>query len=179
MRQKSNAFQRNQTSYLVDPIWDKKNTMYDHTLSKLTEKFWGHLSSDMTAMLGMFEIVALRQMTAKLQGNKDRGPIWFFTAKDTDIASALTGITKAEMVFVSNGFDLFATVHGTLKVQNDRAVIDKLGNRFVAAWFEDSKDDPTLNLLCFEPNDAEIWMDGSSLIAVAKMMLTHRTQQIQ
>lgn len=125
----------------------------------------------MTAMLGLFEKVALRQMTAKLQGNKDRGPIWFFTAKDTDIASALTGITKAEMVFVSNGFDLFATVHGTLKVQNDRAVVDELWNKFVAAWFEGGKGDPKLQLLCFEPNDAEIWLDGSSLIAGAKMLL--------
>ena len=145
--------------------------MTDHTPAELTEKFWAHLSSDMTVMLGLPGKVTARPMTAQLRGEKNRGPIWFFTAKDTDISSALTGSAKAEMVFVSKGFDLFATVHGTLKVQNDRAVIDELWNKFVAAWFEGGKDDPKLQLLCFEPNDAEIWLDGSSLIAGVKMLL--------
>ena len=36
----------------------------------------------------------------------------------------------------------------------DRAAIDRLWNRFVAAWFEKGKDDPKLALLRFDPERA-------------------------
>jgi general stress protein 26 len=58
-----------------------------------------------------------------------------------------------------------------LSVDNDRAVIDRLWNRFVAAWYEHGKDDPKLALLRFDPDRGEIWLDGSSLVAGIKMML--------
>ena len=50
-------------------------------------------------------------------------------------------------------------------------MIDRLWNRFVAAWFEGGKDDPKLALLRLDAERAEIWLDGSSLVAGAKMML--------
>lgn len=145
--------------------------MTEHTPDELKQKFWKHLASDMTVMIGLPGKAAGRPMTAQLQGNKDSGPIWFFTSTDTDLGSDLSQESKAEMVFVSKGFDLFATVHGTLQVDNDRAVVDDLWNRFVAAWFEGGKDDPKLQLLRFDPDEAQIWLDGSSLIAGAKIML--------
>ena len=40
----------------------------------------------------------------------------------------------------SKGHDLFATIHGRVSVDNDRAVIDRLWTRYVAAWFEGGKD---------------------------------------
>ena len=52
------------------------------TPQELEEKFWKALKSDMTMMLGLdgVEDGHTRPMTAQLDG--DRGPIWFFTAKD-------------------------------------------------------------------------------------------------
>ena len=55
-----------------------------------------------------------------------------------------------------------ATVHGRLSIDNDRATIDKLWNRYVAAWFEGGKDDPKLALLRLDAERAEIWVDASS-----------------
>jgi general stress protein 26 len=78
---------------------------------------------------------------------------------------------RAIATFASKGHDLFATVHGNLTVDNDRAVIDRLWNPFVAAWYEGGKDDPQLALLRFDPDSAEIWLDGSSLLAGLKMLL--------
>ena len=37
-------------------------------------------------------------------------------------------------------------MHRTLKLDDDRATIDALWNRFFAAWFEGGKDDPKLAL---------------------------------
>ncbi len=58
-----------------------------------------------------------------------------------------------------------------LRVDNDPAVIDKLWNRYVAAWYEGGKSDPKLALLRLDPEEGQIWLDASSLVAGIRMML--------
>jgi general stress protein 26 len=125
----------------------------------------------MTMMVGLdgVEDGHARPMTAQVDG--ERGPIWFFTAKDTEIVRRLTEGNRAIATFSSIGHDLFATVHGSLHLDNDRRNIDRLWNRFVAAWFEGGKDDPKLALLRLDAERAEIWLDGSSLVAGLKLLL--------
>jgi general stress protein 26 len=65
---------------------------------------------------------------------------------------------------------LFATIHGSVRLDNDRAVIDRLWNRYIAAWYQGGKDDPQLALLRLDPERAEIWLDASSLVAGIKML---------
>jgi len=132
------------------------------------EKFWKSIRSDMTVMVGLAGIDP-RPMTAQFDG--ERKAIYFFTARDTELAGKLARARRATLVYAAKGHDLFATVHGTLRIDNDRAVIDRLWNRFVAAWFEGGKDDPKLCLLRFEPADAEVWLDASSIVAGVKMFL--------
>lgn len=131
-------------------------------------KFWDSIRSDMTAMVGTDGVVP-RPMTAQFDG--DRKTIYFFTAKDTDLAERVTRARKATLVYAAKGHGLFATVQGKLSIDKDRALIDRLWNRYVAAWFERGKDDPKLCLLRFDPGDAEIWKDASSLVAGAKLFL--------
>ncbi len=131
-------------------------------------KFWKSIRSDMTVMVGVSGIDP-RPMTAQFDG--DRKTIYFFTASDTELAGKLARARKATLVYASKKHDLFATVHGTLRIDSDRATIDRLWNRFVAAWFEKGKDDPKLRLLRFDPADAQIWLDASSLVAGAKMFM--------
>lgn len=141
------------------------------TPAELKSKFWASLKSDMTMMIGLDNSKVIpRPMTAQTETDGN-GPIWFFTAKDTELAQGLTGSSKATATFMSKGHDLFATVQGTLSLDNDRATIDRLWNRFVAAWFEGGKEDPRLALLRFDPHEAEIWLDGSSVMAGIKMLL--------
>lgn len=141
------------------------------TAAELKTKFWASLKSDMTMMIGLDNSKVIpRPMTAQTQ-TEGSGPIWFFTANDTELVQGLTGGGKATATFTSKGHDLFATVQGTLRLDNDRATIDRLWNRFVAAWFEGGKEDPRLALLRFDPHEAEIWLDGSSVMAGIKMLL--------
>ena len=53
----------------------------------------------------------------------------------------------------------------------DRATIDRLWNKWVAAWYQGGKEDPKLALLRFDPASAEIWRDGSSLLSGLKLLL--------
>lgn len=134
-------------------------------------KFWKALKSDMTMMLGLdgVEDGHARPMTAQLEG--ERGPIWFFTAKDNSIVRKLGEGNRAIATFASKGNDIFATLHGRLSLDNNPAVIDRLWNRYVAAWFEGGKTDPKLALLRLDPEKAEIWVDASSLVAGIKLLL--------
>ena len=72
--------------------------------------------------------------------------------------------------FASKGHDIWATVHGDLGTSQDAAVIDRLWNRFVAAWY-DGKDDPKIALIRLDPEHAQIWIDASSITAGIKMFL--------
>jgi general stress protein 26 len=141
------------------------------TPKELERKFWDALKSDRTMMLGLVNLEEshCRPMTAQFE--EEGGPIWFFTAKDTELVSALPTRHRAMATFAAKGHDLFATLHGNLMMDNDRAVIDRLWNRFVAAWYEGGKDDPKLALLRFEPERAQIWENENSLVAGVKMLL--------
>jgi general stress protein 26 len=141
------------------------------TPQELEAKFWKALRSDMTMMLGLdgVEDAHARPMTAQILG--ERGPIWFFTAKDNALVQKLGQGNRVIATFASKGHDLFATIHGKLSVDNDRATIDRLWNRFVAAWYEGGKDDPKLALLRLDTERAEIWLDASSLVASIKLLL--------
>jgi general stress protein 26 len=139
--------------------------------AKLEEKFWFALKDDMTVMLGLngVEDNHARPMTAQFEGRS--GPIWFFTSKEAVIYQKVTANQRATFTFASKGNSLFATVHGRLSVDNDRSVVDRLWNRFIAAWFEGGKDDPKLGLLRFDTERAEIWEDEWSLVAGIKLLM--------
>lgn len=138
---------------------------------ELEQKFWKALKSDRTVMLGLdgVEDGHVRPMTA--QAEDERSPLWFFTSIDSQLVKHLGQGHRAIATFASKDHDVFASIRGNLVLDNDRAVIERLWNPFVAAWYEDGKDDPKLALLRLDAEDAEVWLDGSSLVAGAKMLL--------
>ena len=141
------------------------------TPQELEAKFWKALKSDMTMMLGLdgVEDGHARPMTAQVEG--DRPPIWFFTSRDNEIVKKLSAGNRAIATFASKDHGLFATVHGRLVAQNDRAVIDRLWNTHVAAWYEGGRDDPKLVLLRLDAERAQIWENATTLFAGIKLLL--------
>ena len=140
---------------------------------ELEAKFWKALKSDMTAMLGLAggrESLA-QPMTAQLGERDGRGPIWFFTSKDADLVQAMGQSAPATLHFAAKDHELFASLEGQLVPDNDPATIDRLWNRFVAAWFEGGRDDPKLQLIRFDAERAQFWLNENSLFAGVKMLL--------
>lgn len=138
---------------------------------ELEEKFWKALEDDRTMLLGLDgqEDGHARPMTALSE--ERRSPIWFFTSTDNALVKQLgTGSGRAIAGFASKGHDLFASIRGALRVDTDRTVIERLWNPFIAAWFE-GKEDPKIRLLRLDAEDAEVWMDASSMLAGVKMLL--------
>ena len=141
------------------------------TPDELKSRFWKTVGSDMTMMLGVVNVEDghARPMTAQLEG--EEGPIWFFSSKDTALAKNLNKSNHGVATFVSKNNDLYATVHGRLTLDNSPAMINKLWNPYVAAWYEGGKTDPKLALLRFELDHGEIWLNASGILAGIKMIL--------
>ena len=137
----------------------------------LEKKFWKALKSDMTLMLGVdgLEDGHTRPMTAQLE-HEERGPIWFFTSVDNGLVRQLDAPRRAVAAVAAQGHSLFASIGGQLVVDTDRAVVERLWNPFVAAWYE-GKDDPRLALLRLDPDQGEVWLNENNLLAGVKMLM--------
>jgi general stress protein 26 len=138
-------------------------------------KFWKSLQDDRIVMLGLTGDDGHTQpMSAQtLHEESTRGPIWFFSSKETELVRALGGARRATLSFAAKQHQLFASVQGELSAANDRAIIDRLWNRFVAAWYEGGKDDQKLQLLRFDPEHAHVWLSENHLLAGVKLLLGH------
>ena len=139
------------------------------TPQELEAKLWKALKSDRTVMLGVdgAEAGHTRPMTAIIEDAG--GPLWFFAGKPNALVDHAGQGRPVIAAFSAKGHDLFASIAGTLHVDNDPAVIDRLWNPFIAAWF-DGKDDPKLVLLRMEPQRAEIWENENNLLAGIKLL---------
>ena len=127
---------------------------------EIEEQFWGALEDSPFVMLGLDEAreSAMQPMTARFEDqDRERGCVWFFTAKDHDLVRALGKDNRAVASFAAKGHDVFASLRGRLLLDNDRATLDRLWNVIVAEWYE-GKDDPKMALLRFEIEDAKIWL---------------------
>ena len=92
--------------------------------------------------------------------------MFFFIGKDNRVA----GKDKLMLQFVSKGHDYFACLSGNGRIDNDPALIDKLWDKQVEAWFPGGKSDPNLALLRVDIDSAELWETDMSLSGRVKML---------
>lgn len=142
------------------------------TEADIREKFWKALKSDRTLMLGIAGSREHSQpMTAQLDDDNPSSPLWIFSSKDTHLVQAIGAGQRGMAQFVSKGHDLFACVEGDLTLDNNRTMIERLWNPYVAAWYEGGKDDPKLQLIRFDADHAQVWLNENSLVAGVKLLL--------
>lgn len=147
---------------------------------ELKQLFWEELKDSPFVMIGLqgVEDSRTRPWTAQVNWQdekqlKEGGDIYFFGAKSEAIVKGLSENNRAVCTFVSKGHKVFAHIHGTLELVEDRALVDKFWNPFIASWYKEGKDDPDLQLLRFDTSKAEIWKaeTGATLVAAALKML--------
>ena len=138
------------------------------------EKFWNRLDGVNSGMLGLAEDARLVPMSH--YADAEARKLWFITARDTDLARALASGAKDALHVVSDGGKgLFARIHGTLALSDDRAKLDELWNAVASSWFEDGQQDDDVQLLRLDLAEAEVWVTGGSLsflYQVAKSKVT-------
>ena len=127
---------------------------------EIEEKFWKALKDSPFLMLGVegARHGATQPMTAQFDDeDREAGRLWIFTANDHDFTRALGGSQRGMASYSAKGHDLFASLRGTLSIDNDRSAVDRLWNPIVAEWYE-GKDDPKLALVRFDIEDAKVWL---------------------
>ena len=147
---------------------------------ELKKLFWEELSDSPFVMLGLQDVEdsRTRPMTAQIDvpdgGDKENGgPLYFFASRTEHLVTAMGQSHRAVATYAAKGHKLFAHIHGTLNLSNDRAVIDRLWNPIIASWYKDGKDDPDLALIRFDADSANIWKaeTGATLKAAAMKAL--------
>ena len=140
--------------------------------AEIEARFWKDLKSAPFVMLGLVDARDGHTQPMTAQFEDDGGPLYFFTTNDNGLTTALAeSSNRAIATYTGKGHDLFASIHGTLKVDNDAATIDRLWNPHVEAWFEGGRNDPKLTLLRLDTEKAELWLGGSSIGAMLTRLL--------
>jgi general stress protein 26 len=134
--------------------------------TQLKTDMWKKMADSPFVMVGPKDGSAHSEpLTAQL--DKDQvDTIFFFIGKDNRLASG----GDVMLQFVSKGHDFFACLDGTARVDNDFAMIEKLWNNQVDAWFPGGKDDPNLALLRVDIDSAELWETDISVSGRLKML---------
>ncbi len=104
-------------------------------------------------------------MTAQLDQDQV-DTLFFFAGKDNRLAPG----GQAMAQFVSKGHDFFACLMGNIRRDDDPAMIDKLWDKQVEAWFPGGKSDPNLTLLRLDIDTAELWETDISVTGRMKML---------
>lgn len=73
------------------------------------------------------------------------------------------------LAFADTRDQKYVSVNGRAVVLNDRAKIKELWSPFAKAWW-DSPEDPTIRVLKFIPDEAEIWDSPGTLITTVTML---------
>lgn len=131
----------------------------------IKKNFWKALDASPYVMVGL-NGTGDHSIPMNAQLDKDANhAFWFFTSTDNRLAPG--GPAMAQ--FAAKGHDLFACIAGTLRPETDRAVLDKLWNNSIEAWYEGGKTDPKLVLLRFDLANAEIWTADASIKGLFKL----------
>lgn len=131
----------------------------------LAETFLAKLRASPFVMASLESGGHSEPLTAQVDDDRPN-TLYFFAGHDNRLA----GGGAAMVQFVAKGHDFFACLAGTIAHDDDRAVIDKLWNNQVEAWFPGGKDDPDLTLLRFDVTSAELWETDMSLAGKVKML---------
>ena len=140
----------------------------------LHKEFWDRLADTRAGMLGAGEARSV-PMSHYVDGDAPGNTIWFITAKGTDLAKAAAGGATGEYIVSSTDQSLYARIDGRLSLTEDAAKLDEIWNFIAAAWFEDGKQDPDVQLMRFDLTEAEVWATGGSLKFLFEIAKAHAT----
>jgi general stress protein 26 len=92
------------------------------------------------------------------------GTLFFYTSKSDAKAFEIEQDRDVCMTFTDPKANLYVSLSGKAWVSEDQALIDRYWNPWVAAWFENGKEDPDLGMIVVKINKGEHWDSKSNKI---------------
>lgn len=146
--------------------------MAEQTETRTTaiNQLWSELDA---ARVGMLSVRGSDQhpQPMTLFAEQEAGVVWFITSADTDLSVAVGSGAEGQLTIVAKSQDYHASLQGQLEFSRDEKKLDELWSVPVAAWFEKGREDPTVRLLRFTPNEAAAWASDGNVILVGLKLL--------
>ncbi len=142
-------------------------------------KVWNMIKAIKVGMLTTEVSGSLHARPMHIVQDEYDGTLWFFTSKASAKVFEIKKDRDVCMTFASVETETYVSLTGHATITQDRKLIEKYWNPFVAAWFPDGKDDPEVSLIELHVRAGEYWDSTSSkvlqLFEVAKANLTDST----
>jgi general stress protein 26 len=126
----------------------------------LKETFWDKIGDVRT---GMLATEGARAVPMSHYTDEKTGKLWFITANGTDISKSSQTGASADYIVTSDDEHFYTRIEGHVQAVTDPAKLEELWNAVAAAWFEEGKQDPDIQLVRFDLKEAEVWSTGGSL----------------
>ena len=95
--------------------------------------------------------------------------IWFIGDKTSDVVKDIQSNPKVGLSYASQDDKDYVSISGNAELSTDKAKLDELWSPVYNAFFENGKEDETVQLIKIVPHGAECWLSGSSTINMFKM----------
>lgn len=85
------------------------------------------------------------------------GTLYFFTSKKAAKVLEIDNDKDVCLTFSNPSDQAYVSLSGTAKLTDDKELIDRYWNSYVAAWFDEGKDHDDLGMLTIKINKGEHW----------------------
>jgi general stress protein 26 len=100
-----------------------------------------------------------KMQTAPMSANQidDDGTFWFLSTKESTRNSDIQGNNSTDLIFAQPSKSNYISIRGTSEILYDKQKINDLWNPIVKTWFTEGKDDPSISIIKFTPEEAYYW----------------------
>ena len=121
------------------------------------QKIWKMIKDIQVGMLVTLDGDMPRARPMHLVQKEYDGTLWFFTKRSAEKVSETNRDHDVCLSFSDQDKGVYVSRSGTANLTDDRELIDKYWNPFIAAWFTGGKDDPDIALLEIDVTMGEHW----------------------
>ncbi|MDR5907023.1 pyridoxamine 5'-phosphate oxidase family protein [Franzmannia qiaohouensis] len=121
------------------------------------QKIWKMIKDIQVGMLVTLDGDMPRARPMHLVQKEYDGTLWFFTKRSAEKVSETNRDHDVCLSFSDQDKGVYVSLSGTANLTDDRELIDKYWNPFIAAWFTGGKDDPDIALLEIDVTMGEHW----------------------
>jgi general stress protein 26 len=92
----------------------------------------------------------------------EEGNIWFLFSAESETYQNLQQNKKVSLLYADVSNYNFMSINGSAEISENKDRIEKYWNKFVEAWFEKGKEDPSIRILKVIPSEAHYWDNKSN-----------------
>lgn len=123
----------------------------------MISEFWNKLDESPMLMLGSPNQRAHSEPMTACFDAEYPNVLFFFTRKDNRLVAGLPDTSLIMAQYMSPDHDFFASLRGRMSLAADPRILDMFWRDEMSAWFTGGKNDPVLQVIRMDIQEAEMW----------------------